>query len=288
MQEYNIKITDIPGFNEKVNLLNSLGINIQDSDIYKIVMNIYVTFCENILKGICYEITHEYDPPFDSSGSLVRDIMLPEDLLKKYINEFNTLEEWADQVYIGHSEATYISGYGLGYPTYESEFTNQINSTFYSIVDEILSDREDDVDSIIDGIVFEMSSILYNYIGSTSIEECWRIGQKVTEEKIQREKIERDERSRIYNEQYQISKEITNKYFNNQKSLWSNNTKKITAENCELFMKYFNQILSILTIIELKAIERHGLVDFCVSLSNKVKLNTLKNAEEVVRLFKAV
>src|SRR5688572_26778959 len=80
------------------------------------------TFVEWVMRGIEVVIEHHLDPEWDRSGSASRYQRDPLLLLIKY----ETLEEWLTQAYTGNSQASYVSGCGLFWDTYEKVFQERI------------------------------------------------------------------------------------------------------------------------------------------------------------------
>src|SRR5688572_30031576 len=73
------------------------------------------TFVEWVMGGIEIEINHNFDPEWDRSGLALRRERDSLMLLIKY----ETIEEWLAKAYTGNSRATYMSGHGLAWETYD-------------------------------------------------------------------------------------------------------------------------------------------------------------------------
>lgn len=87
-------------------------------------------FVRWVMAGIDHVFTHDGDPPWDSSGRLRQIAADPLTLLTRH----ETLAEWADHEYTGHSRATYVSGCGLGWNTYKDEMEEDLESEAYQLL----------------------------------------------------------------------------------------------------------------------------------------------------------
>ena len=88
-------------------------------------------------KGVTvYDITHEYDPPYDHSGCLVRT--------NSEMNQYST-ERFHDflKQYVGYSEASFFSGMGILYPDFEQEICEEIEVILQKIQYETLREMFD-------------------------------------------------------------------------------------------------------------------------------------------------
>lgn len=87
-------------------------------------------FVRWVMDGIDRVLTHDYDPAWDHSGSLREIKTDPRMLLIRH----ELLSDWANNEFTGYSEATYDSGYGLHWTTYEADIRDhierQVNSYF--------------------------------------------------------------------------------------------------------------------------------------------------------------
>ncbi len=84
-----------------------------------------------VIQGIERRISHGFDPPWDSSGSIRQSKADPLMLLARY----QTLRDWAENEYTGNSIATYISGMGLDWETFEKAVSNDIEERTYRILE---------------------------------------------------------------------------------------------------------------------------------------------------------
>jgi len=171
-------------------------------------------------------ITHRFDPPWDCSGEIVN-------LYEPYnLAEYDTLSDFVSNEYIGYSEATFVSGMGLRYPTYADELEkvtyeyitkllefvnadlikeenvylhewldtfNSQNNTCEDIafsIENATSISEEIIfeDLIGDFIVFTFPCELQETVLNVSCQELFACGEKAAIERIQREEIEEQNR----------------------------------------------------------------------------------------------
>lgn len=81
-------------------------------------------------------ISHHNDPHYDSSGSIRTSEADPIMLLIRH----ETLEGWLKEEYTGYSQASYVSGSGLYWETYDEKWEDDLQSSaFYLVRDAICS-----------------------------------------------------------------------------------------------------------------------------------------------------
>ena len=105
-------------------LLEKMRLSILETIYFDIIYNFY-TSKKNI-------ITHEYDPPYDHSGILIRTDK------SFHFNDYDTIGDFLEEQ-TGESIPTFISGYGLSYSTYEEYYCNKIEEVYTQVVYEFLS-----------------------------------------------------------------------------------------------------------------------------------------------------
>lgn len=79
-------------------------------------------FARWVMDGVDRVFTHDYDPPWDHSGSLRSVITDSLTLLTRHAS----LSDWAENEYTGYSEATFESGIGLSWITYYEEIRDYV------------------------------------------------------------------------------------------------------------------------------------------------------------------
>jgi hypothetical protein len=79
-------------------------------------------FVRWVMEGIDRVFTNDYDPPWDHSGTL-RNVKTDSMML---LVRHDLLSSWAKNEFTGQSEATYESGYGLQWTTYEEDIRRHV------------------------------------------------------------------------------------------------------------------------------------------------------------------
>lgn len=124
----------------------------------------------DVLTGKRYELTHYYDPPYDSSGKLVTDYDSFD------VNHYKTVGDFLDEL-TGISNATYLSGHGLHYSTYGEYYEELIKEkliithiaymksygfeTLHSLGKLYLEYDYEDIDSLINELVESIEEFGY-------------------------------------------------------------------------------------------------------------------------------
>jgi hypothetical protein len=166
----------------------------------KLYEEVACTFVEWVMRGIEVVIEHHLDPEWDRSGSASRYNRDPLMLLIKY----ETIEEWLTEAYTGNSRATYISGYGLAWDTYEKAFEEGIEEMWYELVDSIagtLHDDEDDKYEFLERISDDTFDVeisakqaLRFLIGQGTTQAAWKQYQGIVAAELHQEQVEAEER----------------------------------------------------------------------------------------------
>jgi hypothetical protein len=168
-------------------------------------------FVRWVMAGVSVEIVRDDDPPWDCSGSARRYQADPLMLLSRH----QTLEEWLTSEYTGNSRASYVSGMGLFWQTYEDD----LNETIAEQVSELISDQlkpalqpldDDGWDEVVED-VFEVEYTLQNVlrliIGQGTTVDAWRNFEDVVIEQLATERKRQDEeqaRLLMMHEQVQV------------------------------------------------------------------------------------
>lgn len=150
----------------------------RELDKNNFLLKLAETFAFKILHGDKYELTYDFDPLYDHSGTLL--------LSKKgfEIEDYETLEDFMEE-YTGEAIPTYTSGCGFVYETYEKFFYDYImdyisKNLFVKVIKKFMDTRKEELyellkkykitefDDTPQSIVFE---ILFNdLIGNELIE----------------------------------------------------------------------------------------------------------------------
>ena len=78
-----------------------------------------------------YTLSHDYDPPYDYSGSLSKTN------LPYCLEDYETIGEFLEE-YTGDSMATYVSGWGMRYLDFASYYADEINERLCKIAYEFI------------------------------------------------------------------------------------------------------------------------------------------------------
>ena len=107
------------GTNESTFMVNnSLTLRFSKREEISIIRWAMELFTEWLLKGKLVEISHDYDPPWDSSG-IKEQRQINSDDYEEAMQ--GTLAGWMDSCYSGNTTASYMSGCGLWHDTYYTE-----------------------------------------------------------------------------------------------------------------------------------------------------------------------
>lgn len=82
--------------------------------------------------GTKYDVDHDLDPPYDSSGRLV-------EVGSFNIDDYETVSDFFNE-YTGQTEASYMSGCGFFHKTYDSEWDDFTSELSNKIFKEVISD----------------------------------------------------------------------------------------------------------------------------------------------------
>src|SRR5688572_18924149 len=84
-------------------------------------------FVRWVLRGIDIEVKHDDDPPWDSSGDARRyqadSLML--------LTRYTSFADWLDNVHTGNSIASYVSGMGIFWETYQEKMRELIGELVF-------------------------------------------------------------------------------------------------------------------------------------------------------------
>ena len=111
------------------------------------ISNVAIWIAKIFLSETKIEITHEYDPPWDSSG-ITYNTNLPFE-----IEEYTSLSSFIETELNGQSNPTFISGFGMGHDTYSKELDELIDEWIISQLKET-----------IDVLLRDKSKILFDYL----------------------------------------------------------------------------------------------------------------------------
>jgi hypothetical protein len=118
-------------------------------------------FVRWVMGGIAIDIRHHNDPSWDQSGEAYRESVDPLLLLTRHEN----LQQWLDNEYTGNSRASYVSGMGLFWDTYDEDVSSDIDEKVLDLIKTHLQsvldyDEDDDIwMDILDEITWVQSAI---------------------------------------------------------------------------------------------------------------------------------
>ena len=137
-------------------------------------------FVRWVIKGIDRIHTHDDDPPWDHSGSIRNKQADPMILLTRH----TSLKDWAETEYTGNSTASYESGYGLYWDTFDKEITSLIEEKLYDLarehsrpylnVDDDQEVWEDPDFEEVEYVIMLLGFALNKEALQTSTSEAWR------------------------------------------------------------------------------------------------------------------
>ena len=210
-------------------------------------------FCKWVFVGSSYTISHSNDS-YDNSGELLNEGMDEYGKIKKYDN----VGEWFEQEPIGYSEATYVSGCGLKYPTYWALLEENIKKEIERIkikewgenqFDDIPSEAEDEFLDIED----KLMDIFKYFFDIFSTVQCWIEYNEVVMDELQHEIAKEKEKEKKRIELETMAKEIWNKHFPNIKQRNSFAIGKLFDD----FLNNLKNILPNLTKKEIRALKEY-------------------------------
>ena len=170
----------------------------------------------NLLTGVKRYITHDYDPPWDCSGSLYSN---PTNN-RFHVQQYDKVRDFFVE-YTGNSIASYVSGCGLFYETYEEYYWEWMEQEFrsaqWSVVESLPDDvwiqlaheiwGEEDVDlgdkeMLICEFIEEFDDNLFIYIeellakiGDMTMQLAYGLGEDQAMERIRKEDEEQRKRA---------------------------------------------------------------------------------------------
>jgi len=126
-----------------------------------------------------YEITFDYDPPYDHSGEL-------KEIGKFSIDDYDVLSDFLEE-YTGNWTASFQSGCGKHWNTYEDDFYRMIQDFTYNIMKGVIQEILPDVDAqdilmeyydeFYETEIFDIESDYTEKIYKTDIVELYEIGK---------------------------------------------------------------------------------------------------------------
>lgn len=102
-----------------------------------IVASTACRFVRWVLNGKTHSLSHDFDPPWDSSGTIRTENADQKSLLMRY----PTLDGWLENEYTGNSTATHTRGVGLSWDTYGDELEDMIEEGFEEVVVRLISEN---------------------------------------------------------------------------------------------------------------------------------------------------
>jgi hypothetical protein len=231
-------------------------------------------FSRYVIDGTLLEnISHDYDPPWDCSGTLIKEKIGENCTFLYLLKKYGTLGEWTKNTYTGATIATGVSGCGFNHETYEDEVMQIIEDTLYNVISDILgSGWESDK---LDMLSMGLEALIIEDINSISLKVAWDLTENIVRDKIRQEKEKHKIEQKIREEQNQLIDEIRMKYFSEYIGC------RIESYNKKDLIEKINKIYPCLTTEELNAIKTEGTkLNLSGKVSNIVRnltVNELKN-----------
>jgi len=177
-----------------------------------------IKFVRWVIGGESVEIRHDGDPRWDHSGQTYRYRKDPLVLLTRY----HTLREWFETEYTGNSTASFESGKGLNWDTYDKDIESSIDDEIFENLKSHLEaaldyDSDDDVwMDILDDVTWVQSAITHAVmvqIGRLSTKDAWQEFQTAARAQIALERKEAEDRAAHYRALRQTVHEFWDAHF---------------------------------------------------------------------------
>lgn len=247
-------------FENIISKFNKENVFIKKCEIDEICFIVCELFSRYVIEGTLSEnISHDYDPPWDCSGTLITEIVDEKDLLSCLFKKYKTLKNWSESTYTGATIAIGVSGCGLSHETYEDVIIQIVEDTIYTIIGKYLG--QDWESEKLDELSLDLEYVLLEKINIISLNLAWDLTEKTVREKIKQESIKHNVEQKEKQNRILFAKDITEKYFFKYFDL------RIESPNKKDLIKTIQDIYPCLSVEELEAIKHEGLN---LSLSNKV------------------
>lgn len=178
-------------------------------------------FIRWVINAIDHQITYDYDPPWDHSGT-VRSIPTDPMIL---LTRHELLAHWLEEEHTGQSKATYLSGYGLHWLTFNDELSELVQEMVHELVSGYWrrvhnhpDDYELHFDPVWDELDLEIICLehaLAEYISQSQLttKQAWDENAAMVRAKIERERIEYQARVEQHHQMQEQIKEVWQAFF---------------------------------------------------------------------------
>ena len=208
----------------------------KDINFYqKILQKTEIEIIKFFLTTPKYQITHDYDPPFDSSGVT----MIAEDSYQLKDILFRNLAELMEEVYTGDSTPTFMSGCGLVHLTLLNKLDDIVRDIYWDLEEVVklkegLEDDENDelIETICDMFIDDSPFVLEitKYFEKIHLIEIYKRNIENAEKELQIEKEEREKRAQEQEEKSLYYKNIFESF---QKKYRIILQKRVTAKDMD-------------------------------------------------------
>lgn len=176
-------------------------------------------FVRWVIKGIDHQVHHDYDPPWDHSGNAKS---IPTDSII-LLTRHELLAEWLEEERTGQNPATYTSGYGLHWRTFDDELFELVQEMVHELVSSYwrrVHNYPDDHDLFDDPVWDELDleiicleQALREYAGQLTTKQVWKEKAATVRARIERERIEYEVRAEQHREVDQKIREVWRAFF---------------------------------------------------------------------------
>jgi hypothetical protein len=176
-------------------------------------------FVRWVMTGVDIEIIHDYDPPWDGSGSPRRQPADPMMLLIRH----DSLDSWMTAEPTGQSRASYLSGMGLFWDTYEDQLQEEIDSRVYHLLRTHwlkLRDYPDDFELSEDpdweelfSVELHLQQALRLFVGRITTADAWKQYESVVHAQIAEERRQATIRQAEYERKRDLAQQFWRQHF---------------------------------------------------------------------------
>lgn len=241
-------------------------------------------FVRWVIKGIDIEITHDYDPPWDESGMAQQQPADPMLLLIRH----DSLDSWMTAEYTGQSTASFMSGMGLFWDTYEKQLQEEIDSRVYQLFRAYwlaLRDYPDDFDVSEDPdwdelflVELGLEHALRLSVGRITTAAAWKQYEGVVRAQIEEERRQAE----IRQAQYELKNDLVRQF-------WRLHFADLAGDKIEypqfVDLKLAERLADILADTDPEVVEAVADLGLPGSFSNRVKEDIKQIARKIANSY---
>lgn len=175
-----------------------------------------ITFATWVLNEKRHMLTHEYDPPWDSSG-LTETMQVSSHRL---LDLYDTLMSWLENEYTGQSTATFSSGCGLYWETYgdwlEQHIQQQVTDLFRMKYAAALAETDlfdHPIWDVADLVILALERALWHSVAQRPTIEIWNVHERVARHQRAEQAAARDEQMAEHGRKQTLVVEFWNTHF---------------------------------------------------------------------------